>query len=121
MDETVISRVRSSSPSWLPSFKARRKPVVTPAGGLGCHVNALQFLSHVTRTHTLPHRFRCSLYCRRRCVAWSVKRSPNNRSGRHGADRFHGASAPSPCRGAVHMSQVLYAETTSLALRKTAS
>lgn len=28
-------------------LKSRGVPVVTPAGGLGCHVNAREFLSHL--------------------------------------------------------------------------
>ncbi len=53
MDETVISQGPQFIEFMVDELQKRGVPVVTPAGGLGCHVNARKFLSHVD-DHAYP-------------------------------------------------------------------
>ncbi len=53
MDETVISQGPQFIEFMASELIKRGVPVVTPAGGLGCHVNARKFLSHVD-AHAYP-------------------------------------------------------------------
>ncbi len=53
MDETVISQGPQFIEFMAKELIKRGVPVVTPAGGLGCHVNAREFLSHVD-AHAYP-------------------------------------------------------------------
>ncbi len=47
MDEDMISQGPIFIEYMVNELKRRGVPVVTPAGGLGCHLNAMGFLSHV--------------------------------------------------------------------------
>lgn len=47
MDEEVISQGPQFIEHMVNRLKAEGVPVVTPAGGLGCHIDAKAFLSHV--------------------------------------------------------------------------
>lgn len=47
MDEDMISQGPIFIEYMVNELKRRGVPVVTPAGGLGCHVNAIKFLDHV--------------------------------------------------------------------------
>ena len=53
MDESVISQGPQFIEFMVDELRKRGVPVVTPAGGLGCHVNARKFLSHVD-DHAYP-------------------------------------------------------------------
>jgi tryptophanase len=53
MDESVISQGPQFIAFMVDELQKRGVPVVTPAGGLGCHVNARAFLSHVD-AHAYP-------------------------------------------------------------------
>ena len=54
LDETLDFDMLSQAPQFINhmvnELSALGIPVVTPAGGLGCHLNALEFLSHVPQT-----------------------------------------------------------------------
>ncbi len=47
MDETVISQGPQFIEFMVNELKKRGVPVVTPPGGLGCHINARKFLAHI--------------------------------------------------------------------------
>jgi len=51
LEETLDMHMISQAPQFIShmvdEFSALNIPVVTPAGGLGCHLNAKEFLSHV--------------------------------------------------------------------------
>ena len=53
MDETLISQGPQFIEFMARELKKHGVPVVTPAGGLGCHINARKFLSHVD-DHAYP-------------------------------------------------------------------
>jgi len=57
LEETMDENVISQGPQFIEFMAAelmkRGVPVVTPAGGLGCHINARKFLSHVD-DHAYP-------------------------------------------------------------------
>lgn len=53
MDEDIISQGPIFIEYMVEELKKAGVPVVTPAGGLGCHLNALEFLSHVDQ-HNYP-------------------------------------------------------------------
>ncbi len=53
MDESVISQGPQFIEFMASELIKRGVPVVTPAGGLGCHINARKFLSHVD-DHAYP-------------------------------------------------------------------
>ena len=53
MDETVISQGPQFIEFMASELIKRGVPVVTPAGGLGCHINARKFLSHLD-DHVYP-------------------------------------------------------------------
>jgi tryptophanase len=53
MDETVISQGPQFIEFMAAELMKRGVPVVTPAGGLGCHINARKFLSHLD-DHAYP-------------------------------------------------------------------
>ena len=50
IDETVISQSPSFIEYLVEQLELHGIPVVTPAGGLGCHVDAMGFLPHVPQT-----------------------------------------------------------------------
>lgn len=51
LDETMDYDMISQGPLFIEymvnELKQRGVPVVTPAGGLGCHLNAMEFVSHI--------------------------------------------------------------------------
>lgn len=51
LDETMDEEVISQGPQFIrymvDELVKRGIPVITPAGGLGCHLNAMQFLDHI--------------------------------------------------------------------------
>ncbi len=57
LDETMDEDVIDQGPRFIEfmcnELMARGVPVVTPAGGLGCHLNAMEFLSHLDQ-HKYP-------------------------------------------------------------------
>ncbi len=50
MDEDMISQGPIFIEFMVKELLKREIPVVTPAGGLGCHVNAMEFLKHVPQS-----------------------------------------------------------------------
>jgi len=50
MDEDMISQGPQFIAYMVEELEKRRVPVITPAGGLGCHVDAMRFLAHVPQT-----------------------------------------------------------------------
>lgn len=54
LDETMDEDMINQGPLFIEymseELQSRGVPVVTPPGGLGCHLNALEFLSHVPQT-----------------------------------------------------------------------
>ncbi len=47
MDEGVIGQGPNFIEYMVNELEKKGVPVITPAGGLGCHVNAMEFLSHI--------------------------------------------------------------------------
>ncbi|MDR3287858.1 MAG: tryptophanase [Peptococcaceae bacterium] len=47
MDEDMVSQGPIFIEYMVEEFKKRKIPVVTPAGGLGCHLNAMEFVEHI--------------------------------------------------------------------------
>ena len=47
MDETVINQGPQFIAYMVEELDKRGIPVITPPGGLGCHINALEFLDHI--------------------------------------------------------------------------
>ena len=57
LDETMDENIINQGPQFI-SFMAEELikngvPVVTPAGGLGCHIDAMQFVDHIPQVNTL--------------------------------------------------------------------
>ncbi len=50
MDEDMINQGPQFIEYMVNELKKYNVPVVTPAGGLGCHINAMEFLSHVPQS-----------------------------------------------------------------------
>jgi tryptophanase len=50
MDEDMISQGPQFIAYMVAELKRRGVPVITPPGGLGCHLNAMEFLAHVPQT-----------------------------------------------------------------------
>ncbi len=50
MDEDMINQGPQFIEHMVGALVARGVPVVTPAGGLGCHIDAMRFLDHVPQT-----------------------------------------------------------------------
>jgi tryptophanase len=47
MDEDMISQGPRFIARMVDDLRRRGVPVITPAGGLGCHLNAMEFLAHI--------------------------------------------------------------------------
>ncbi len=62
MDEYMINPGPQFIRYMLDDLAARGVPVVTPAGGLGCHVNARAFLEHVPQTEYPAGALASALY-----------------------------------------------------------
>ncbi|MDA8234340.1 MAG: tryptophanase [Clostridia bacterium] len=50
MDEYMINQGPQFIAYMVDELQKKGVPVVTPAGGLGCHINAMEFLSHLPQT-----------------------------------------------------------------------
>ena len=54
LDETMDYNMINQGPKFIEymvsELKARGVPVITPAGGLGCHLNAMEFVSHIPQS-----------------------------------------------------------------------
>ncbi len=61
-DETVIGQSPSFIRYLVERLEAHRIPVVTPAGGLGCHVDAMGFLPHVPQKEYPAGALAAALY-----------------------------------------------------------
>ncbi|MEI7883958.1 MAG: tryptophanase [Clostridia bacterium] len=62
MDEDVISQGPQFIEFMTSELLKRGVPVVTPAGGLGCHINALAFLEHLPQTAYLAGALASAIY-----------------------------------------------------------
>ena len=62
MDEDMINQGPQFIRYMVDDLAARGVPVVTPAGGLGCHVNARAFLDHVPQTEYPAGALASALY-----------------------------------------------------------
>lgn len=62
MDEDMISQGPLFTEYMVNKLKAAGVPVVTPAGGLGCHVDAMAFLDHVPQSEYPAGALASALY-----------------------------------------------------------
>ncbi|MCL2754384.1 MAG: tryptophanase, partial [Oscillospiraceae bacterium] len=66
LDETLDMDMIAQAPQFIghmvDKFTALNIPVVTPAGGLGCHLNALEFLSHIPQERYPAGALAAALY-----------------------------------------------------------
>lgn len=62
MDEEMINQGPIFIEYMVNELKSRGVPVVTPAGGLGCHINARAFLSHVPQNQYPAGALATALY-----------------------------------------------------------
>ncbi|MFO7999634.1 MAG: tryptophanase [Marinilabilia sp.] len=61
-DETVISQSPSFIEFAVKELEKRDIPVITPAGALGCHIDAMSFLSHVPQAEYPAGALAAALY-----------------------------------------------------------
>ncbi len=61
-DDTVISQSPSFIEYAVKELEKRNIPVITPAGGLGCHIDAMSFLSHVPQKEYPAGALAAALY-----------------------------------------------------------
>ncbi len=62
MDEDMISQGPQFIAYMADELQKRGVPVVTPAGGLGCHINVMQFLDHVPQSQYPAGAMAAALY-----------------------------------------------------------
>ncbi|NLL17967.1 MAG: tryptophanase [Clostridia bacterium] len=62
MDEDMISQGPLFISYMVDELSKRGIPVVTPAGGLGCHINAMEFLSHIPQKEYPAGALAAALY-----------------------------------------------------------
>ena len=62
MDEDMINQGPQFIEYMVNELKRYDVPVVTPAGGLGCHINAMEFLSHVPQSQYPAGALASALY-----------------------------------------------------------
>jgi tryptophanase len=62
MDEDMISQGPIFIEYMVRELEARGVPVITPPGGLGCHLNALKFLDHVPQSQYSGGALASALY-----------------------------------------------------------
>ncbi|EGD48855.1 Tryptophanase [Ruminiclostridium papyrosolvens DSM 2782] len=66
LDETMDENMINQGPQFIEymvnELKKHGVPVVTPAGGLGCHINAMEFLSHVPQSQYPAGALASALY-----------------------------------------------------------
>ena len=62
MDEEVISQGPQFIAYMVQELKKAGVPVITPAGGLGCHINVMEFLDHVPQAQYPAGALAAALY-----------------------------------------------------------
>lgn len=62
MDENVINQGPIFIQYMVDELVKRGIPVITPAGGLGCHINAMQFVDHIPQTQYPAGALAAALY-----------------------------------------------------------
>ena len=62
MDEDVISQGPQFIAYMVDELVKRGIPVITPAGGLGCHINAMQFVDHIPQAQYPAGALAAALY-----------------------------------------------------------
>ena len=62
MDENMINQGPQFIEFMVNELQKRGVPVVTPAGGLGCHINAMEFVDHIPQTEYPAGALAAALY-----------------------------------------------------------
>lgn len=62
MDEDMISQGPQFIAYMVDELKKKGIPVITPAGGLGCHINAMEFLNHIPQAEYPAGALAAALY-----------------------------------------------------------
>jgi tryptophanase len=62
MDETMINQGPQFIEYMAKELKKKGVPVVTPPGGLGCHINVMEFLDHIPQTQYPAGALAAALY-----------------------------------------------------------
>lgn len=62
MDENMINQGPQFIAYMVEELQKKGVPVVTPAGGLGCHIDAMEFLSHIPQTEYPAGALASALY-----------------------------------------------------------
>ena len=62
MDENMINQSPLFIEYMVKELQGRGIPVVTPAGGLGCHLNAMEFVSHIPQNEYPAGALAAALY-----------------------------------------------------------
>src|SRR5690625_1697187 len=66
LDETMDEEVINQGPNFIQYMTDelidKKVPVVTPAGGLGCHINAIQFVNHLSQQEYPAGALAAALY-----------------------------------------------------------
>ncbi len=62
MDENMVNQGPQFIEYMVTELAKKGVPVITPAGGLGCHLNAMQFLSHVPQSQYPAGALASALY-----------------------------------------------------------
>ena len=62
MDEDMIGQGPQFIAYMVGELQKRGVPVITPAGGLGCHINAMEFLPHIPQRHYPSGALAVALY-----------------------------------------------------------
>ncbi|NLF54529.1 MAG: tryptophanase [Thauera phenolivorans] len=62
MDEEVINQGPQFIGYMVDELQKRSIPVITPAGGLGCHVNAMEFVDHIPQSEYPSGALAAALY-----------------------------------------------------------
>jgi tyrosine phenol-lyase len=62
MDEDMINQGPQFIDYMVRELKKKGVPVVTPAGGLGCHINAMEFLNHIPQNQYPAGALAAALY-----------------------------------------------------------
>ncbi|WP_339060323.1 tryptophanase [Tepidibacillus marianensis] len=62
MDENMINQGPQFIEYMVDELQKKGVPVVTPAGGLGCHINAMEFVDHIPQTEYPAGALAAALY-----------------------------------------------------------
>ncbi|MEZ4627373.1 MAG: hypothetical protein R2912_04580 [Eubacteriales bacterium] len=108
MDESVISQGPQFIEFMVAELQKLQCHVVTPAGGLGCHINARKFLSHVD-DHAYPAAaLAAAVYIASGVRGMGAARSPSSASRTaRSPSRKHGAASGAPAARIHHESGAL--------------